>query len=143
VSDWSGKWSGEARFTVESIKDVLSDIGWVDRSWGLAMGVDDFALDEAQNGWALLTGRLAATDCLVTGALNAMVFFGDSIATVPAPLFTASGGGVDRDGQTVAVTLAGERRGDSIVGKLSFQSESPKGPPCDHRPLVFTLKRLP
>jgi hypothetical protein len=141
VNAWSGKWAGEFRFTVDAIKDPLNDLQWLGRSWGLAMGVDEFAIDEAAEGWASVTGRLASSDCLLTGALNAMVFFGDSISFVSAPLFTGSGGGVDRNGQPVAVTLAGERHGDTIVGKISFESQNPLAPFCDHRQLEFSLFR--
>jgi hypothetical protein len=141
VNAWSGKWAGEFRFTVDSVKDPLNELQWVGRSWGLAMGVDELAVDEASDGWAPVNGRLASSDCLLTGALNAMAFVGDSIAFISAPLFIGSGGGVDRNGQPVAVTIAGERHGDSIVGKISFESQNPLAPFCDGRHLEFSLFR--
>jgi hypothetical protein len=147
VDAWVGKWSGQATYLVTTyVSDpVTGDVMAVTENHGVsaALEIDEFASDETSKGWGLFTGRMGASECIVTAGVQAMVFFGDSISSVPAPLITGSGAGVDRSGQMMALRLMGERRGMAMVVKLSFQSDVRQAPPCDQRDLSLTLVRVP
>ena len=141
---WVGKWTGEASYTVAVVTSpVTGAVQRQEKTVSLALQVDEFLLDEGAEGWGVLVGRLAASQCVVSAAIHAMVFLGDSLSPVPSPLVSGSGGGIDHAGRMVGLTLNGDRRSDVIQGTLAFESESQRQAPCDSRELSFTLTRAP
>jgi len=121
----------------------LGTVDRQERTVAFALQVDEFVLEEGSDGWAVLVGRIAADACVVSAGVHAMVFLGDSLSTVPAPLVSGSGGGIDQAGRMVGLTLNGQRHADLMQGTLAFESESSRQAPCDNRALSFTLSRTP
>jgi hypothetical protein len=141
-SAWLGVWSGTASYSITVITDPLTGVvRREDKQIALKLQVDEFERDDAAEGWALVVGRVSASECIVSAAIHAMVFMGDAISRPAFPIVSASGGGVDHSGHMVGVVLSGERRPEALLGTLSFESESQRQPPCDGRELAFTLSR--
>jgi hypothetical protein len=137
---WTGKWFGEARHSYRVLVDP-STFRYEDREEAIALTieVDDFDRDDTAAGYASVTARLSAATCVLTASIQATVFFGDSISIVEAPLLSGTGGGLDKAGRNVALTLTGRRLGSTLLGKIAFESESQPPAPCNGQELPITL----
>ena len=139
---WVGIWEGQAKFTVAVTENPLTGmVERQERTVSTTLEIAEFVRDDEGEGWAAFTGRFGASECVVSAAIHAMVFFGDAISQVSFPIVSGSGGGLDRAGRMVGMTIAGDRRGDALEVKVAFESEGSRQPPCDNRELAFTLSR--
>jgi hypothetical protein len=141
-ASWIGTWTGQANYTVTVVKDPLTGrIEKEEHSFSATLQVDELVEDAEGEGWAALVGRLAASDCVVSAGVHGMVFFGDAISPVAYPIVSGAGGGLDRMGRMVGLTIAGDRRADTLHLKVAFESEGQRVAPCDNRELSLTLSR--
>lgn len=142
-SSWVGKWFGDAKFRYRVLVDAGLPPRYEDREDSVALTVliDSFDREDMADGYASITARVSAASCVLTASVQATVFFGDSIATVPAPLLSGTGGGLDDLGRNVGLTLTGKRLGSTLLGTITFESESQPPAPCNGQELPITLSR--